>query len=197
MPVDLNIDGYADHIVENLDMVMGNNVQEEFSIIAPGTATDKSQPAAGRVFDAFARSFFSDLGQWLGNQSYFAQNIFTTQIPILAVGYICPATPWDSTIFGFLDGGICIPYVYVVGYQTVQYGVNFRAVGASTHLNNVMVNVENIPRRSATTPPGRATPCARFSVRSDAHTRKNMPNQGIRPSEWSTGGRRTAKSNKT
>ena len=76
----------------------------------------------------------------MNDETYFSNNIFTTNIPNFAVGYVCTTASWFSTLFGFLDGGLCFPYAYIIGYQTVQYGVNFSALSVSTHMNNADAN---------------------------------------------------------
>lgn len=141
MPTDWNVDGYADHMIENLDAVMGNGVGEEYTVIAPGIQPNKAMPAGGTAIDQNFKSFYGDLAAWMTKPSYFGENIMTTTIPVYAVGYVCTfITPgWQDNISGFLPLSFCYPYIYVVGFQTVQYGVNFSALSASTYANNVFI----------------------------------------------------------
>lgn len=143
MQTDVNADGFADHMIERIDQVMGSGFEQELAVFAPGTAANKTTPQGNTQVDANFMSFFIDIARWMNNEKYFANNIHTTQIPIYAFGYFCTTNVWYDTTFSFFSGGLCFPYVYVVGYQTVQYGVNFSALSATIHMNNATKNMNN------------------------------------------------------
>lgn len=133
----INADGYVDHILERVDQVLGSQFQQELAVYAPGTEANKLQPSGSHQIDGPFKSFTLDLARWMNDETYFATNIMTTTIPIFAVGFECVGGYWSSVIFAFSDGQFCFPYGYVVGYQTVQFGINFSALSASTYMDNI------------------------------------------------------------
>jgi len=47
MPGDINADGYADHMIENFNAVMGSSVTDGYVVFAAGSAADKTKPLGG------------------------------------------------------------------------------------------------------------------------------------------------------
>ncbi|MEM8682945.1 MAG: hypothetical protein AAGF72_05905 [Pseudomonadota bacterium] len=132
---DVNADGFADHIIERVDQVMGSGYEQELAVYAPGTAQNKTVPQGSAQVTENFRSYFVELARWMNNENYFAENINNLFIPIFAYGYSCRQGYWYDSIFGFVDGGYCAPYVYFAGFRQVQYGVNFSSLSTSTHMD--------------------------------------------------------------
>ena len=135
LQTDINADGFADHIIERIDQVMGSGFEQELAVYAPGTEFNTSVPqGSAQVTDDF-RSFFLDLARWMNDENYFDDNINATLIPIYHFGYFCSRGIWNPNIFAFRNGGNCGPYIYFGGFRTVQYGVNFSSMAATVHMN--------------------------------------------------------------
>lgn len=144
MPSDFNMDGYVDHIIENMKAVLGSNVVDEYIIFAAGIASDKTKPLGSAKIDDEFKSFLTDLGQWLNDDSYFTDNISTTEIPIYSVGFGCGSSIWFDSLSGHLFQRFCFPTFHISGYRTVQTGVNLSALSASSVITSIYNNLENI-----------------------------------------------------
>ena len=137
MQTDISADGYADHVIERINEVMGAGFEQELAVYAPGTEPDKTRPqGTAQITQAF-RSFFLDLARWMNDENYFANNIQTAYVPVLAVGFSCQYGSWSQWSYGYSGGGFCSVYVYVIGYVPVQYGVNFSALAAASYLDQI------------------------------------------------------------
>jgi hypothetical protein len=147
MQVDVNGDGFADHIIERIDQVMGYHLEQELVVFAPGTRPNKNVPQGNTQIDENFETFFVDVARWMNDQDYVANNFFNSTIPTYQVGYICVSYPWFDSSYNFLPTGVCYPYVYVTGFQTAQYGVNFSAVSAVAYLNTI-ASAGSIPSES-------------------------------------------------
>lgn len=89
MPGDINADGYADHMVENLRDVMGPSVVDGYVVFAAGSAADKTKPLGATEMNDQYMSFTGELSQWLNDDTYFADNIVNTIVPIYSFGFSC------------------------------------------------------------------------------------------------------------
>ena len=133
IPNDFNVDGFADHMIENLQSVMGSTVVDEHLVFAPGTATDKTKPSGDIAVTHAITSFYADLGKWMNDSTHFAKNISATTTPVYAVGWSC--TPvWSDPIAGFFPVSLCQPYIRFVGLNVKLEGVNLSALAAASRI---------------------------------------------------------------
>lgn len=145
MPSDFNADGYADHIVKNLNAVMGSSVVDEYIVYAAGSAADKSKPLGGAEIDEEFREFTTDLSHWLNDQNHFANNITNTAIPQFSIGISCGGgITWYSGVAGLISDRFCFPVFRLEGYKQAQTGVNLNALSASTRIDSMYADIENI-----------------------------------------------------
>jgi len=145
MPSDINADGYADHIVENLNAVMGSSVVNEYIVYAAGSAVDKSKPLGGAEIDDEFRDFTTDLSQWLNDQNHFANNIANTAVPQFSISISCGSgIHWFSGIGGLISDRFCFPMFRLESYKQAQTGVNWNALSASTRIDSMYADIENI-----------------------------------------------------
>ncbi len=131
IPNDLNIDGFADHTIENLKSLMGSAVEDGHVVFAPGTAADKTKPSGDVAVTHEFTSFYADLAKWLNDPAHFAKNISITRIPVYGLGWVC-GPGWSDPLFGFFPQSFCQPYIVLVGYATKVDGVSLSALAAST-----------------------------------------------------------------
>ena len=145
MPGDINADGYTDHMIEGLQAVMGPAVVDEYIVFAAGSAADKTKPLGTAEIDDDFRTFTTDLSQWLNDEDHFSNNIMNTVIPQFSLGFSCSSgSNWFSGISGFLSDSFCFPTFQLVGFKPVQYGVNFDALSASTKIDAMYADIDNV-----------------------------------------------------
>ncbi len=130
IPNDLNIDGFADHTIENLKSLMGSAVEDGHVVFAPGTAADKTKPSGDVAVTHEFTSFYADLAKWLNDPAHFAKNISITRIPVYGLGWVC-GPGWSDPLFGFFPQSFCQPYIVLVGYATKVDGVSLSALAAA------------------------------------------------------------------
>lgn len=141
MHVDVNSDGYADHLIERVDQVLGVSDAQELAVFAPGVASDKLSPQASTLVTQDVAHFLFDLGRWLNNANYFQENIQVEWSYIWAWGYECGVGYWDPSVEGFV-GGWCFSYIYPIGVNWNASGVNFSAMAAASYIDLLGSNPE-------------------------------------------------------
>ena len=145
MPGDINADGYTDHMIEGLQAVMGSTVVDDYIVFAGGSAADKTAPQGATEINADFSTFTTDLSQWLNDDQHFANNIMLTVIPRFSIRFGCSGGfNWFDGISGFLSRGFCGPSFRLTSFIPVQYGINFDALAASSHIESIYENIENI-----------------------------------------------------
>lgn len=143
IPSDINIDGFADHMIENLRSVMGKSVVDGHVVFAPGTAKDKTEPSGDVAVDHEFTSFYADLAKWLNVSSHFAKNISAKTTPVYALGWYC--TPaWSDPLSGFFPASLCQPYIQFVGLQVKLEGVNLSALATASLFDLYLDGSKNI-----------------------------------------------------
>ena len=145
MPGDINADGFTDHMIEGLQAVMGPEVVDDYIVFAGGSAADKTAPQGATEIDNEFTAYTTDLSQWLNDDEHFANNIMLTTIPLFSIGFGCSGGfNWFDGISGFFSHGLCGPSFQFVGSIPVLHGINFDALAASSHIESIYEDYENI-----------------------------------------------------
>ncbi len=136
VPVDMNADGYVDHTLQNLSLIMGSSVTDEYIIFAPGTTLDKTRPSGIRAIDNEVKAFMDDIGRWFNKATHFTDNMQVTERPIYGIGFHCGVI-WHYDEAGFQPSYLCTIGFELVDWEQVVFGINLDALSASNEIQKI------------------------------------------------------------